>query len=97
MELAISRQQENTKLGNWIQKHAFEALIGLMLAIGGAQGALLFKNSNRLSVLETKVEHINKAVNNADENEPTMRELVETLSDDVVELKENIEIITYAE
>lgn len=85
MEL-VSQQHENSIL-NWLNKHAIEVLIGLMISIGAFQGWMLIDNRSRLSVVETNVDHINKAVNNVDDHEQTLREIVEQMGKDVAVLK----------
>lgn len=76
VEMYLSVEQETEQL-NWLQKHALEALIALILAIGSFQGIMMLDIAERLARVETNVNHIDDAVNNVAAGEKSLRDLVE--------------------
>jgi len=79
-------EYENPTL-NWLSKHAIEVLIGVVLAFMIWEGKMLLELKHQQTVNTINIEHINDAVNNADQDDKTLRELVLETRNDVNILK----------
>lgn len=85
----VSRQHENNIL-NWIQKHAVEVLIAILVAGFSTLITISSKNKIDIAVINSNVEHINEAVNNVGRDEQTLREAVDGLQIDVELIKNTL-------
>ena len=70
---------DGVKALHWLKKHYFEAALGALLAIGAWDVLNDIEQEKRLAIIETRLDHIDKAVNNVQPNQPTLREMVEEI------------------
>lgn len=82
---------------NWLQKHAVEVLIALMVTLLVSSNGLILNLTSRasevetrVSVIETNVGHINEAVNNVGMGEQSLKEAVNDIKLDVEIIKREL-------
>lgn len=90
----IAVEYENKKL-NWLSKHLIEIMCSLIVVFFGItfsfmkwEANLLLEVKDQVTINTNDIHHINKAVNNVDPTQDTLRELVESINVDVEILKE---------
>ena len=77
--IVISAIKNKTPSMDWLKKHVIELMLGAIFSVIAFDHLKLQAIDNRLVRVETRVDHIDSAVNNSAPGDPTLKEMVVTI------------------